>query len=153
MQKLNFDEVINKLVEEDRRYEAKAYRFVREGLDYTMKLHKKSPKKAQRHVTGKELLEGLRDFTLREFGPMSKTVLNEWGIMQCRDFGEIVFNLVQHGVLGKSEDDRIEDFENVYEFDDAFVKPYTPAPMKLRGESDPTSSSKGKRSSKTSLNN
>ena len=59
---------------------------------------------------------------------MSKFVLNEWGIGSCHDFGQIVFNLVQYGVLGKSDNDRVEDFSETYTFDDAFIKPFLPSP-------------------------
>jgi uncharacterized repeat protein (TIGR04138 family) len=126
MQKNNFDQVVAEIVKTDPRFNAQAYRFVREGLDYTLKLHKRTQGTVPRHVTGPELLEGLRQYTLKEFGPMGKTVLNEWGITRCEDFGAIVFNLVQHGILGKSENDKPEDFAEIFTFDEAFVKPFLP---------------------------
>ncbi len=125
MQNTNFDEVINEILELDPRYHYKAYTFVREGLDHTLKARKKNAS-AARHVNGKELLEGIRDFALKEYGPMTKLVLEEWGIRECRDIGHIVFNLVEKGILGKSENDNIDDFADAYNFDDAFVKPYQP---------------------------
>ena len=78
------------------------------------------------HVSGQELLHGLREFALKEYGPMSKAVLNEWGIKTTDDFGQVVFNLVNSGVLGKNENDSPNDFKNVFTFDDAFVKPFVP---------------------------
>ena len=45
---------------------------------------------------------------------------------KCRDFGEIVFNLVEHGILGRTENDSLEDFENGYEFATAFNEPFLP---------------------------
>ena len=130
MPKLNFDQVVDSILEKDSRYDAKAYTFVREGLDFTLKKGKRRGHAPNRHVSGTELLEGLREFTVREFGPMGKMVLNEWGVSSCEDFGAIVFNLVQTGIFGKSETDRLEDFAGVYTFDDAFVKPFLPAKAK-----------------------
>jgi uncharacterized repeat protein (TIGR04138 family) len=138
MQKNNFEQVIQNIVVGDSRYSINAYHFVRSALDFTIKAQKKSSA-ASRHVTGPELLEGIRQFTLREFGPMSKFVLNEWGVASCHDFGQIVFNLVQYGVLGKSDNDRVEDFSETYTFDEAFIKPFLPAPSlaSVRGRKKP----------------
>lgn len=126
MQKNNFDQVVAEILQTDTRFDAQAYRFVREGLDFTLKLHKRTQGSVPRHVSGPELLEGLRQFTLKEFGPMGKMVLNEWGITRCEDFGAIVFNLVQRGILGKSENDKPEDFAEIFTFDEAFVQPFLP---------------------------
>lgn len=127
MQKLNFVKVVEQITEKDPRYVPTAYSFVREGLDHTLNLLKKNKgASTNTHVSCSELLEGLRDYTIKEFGPMGKTVLNEWGINNCADFGNIVFNMVEHGVLGKSENDRLDAFEEIWSFDDAFVKPFLP---------------------------
>jgi hypothetical protein len=64
---------------------------------------------------------------LQEFGPLAKTVLNEWGIENCAQVGDIVFQLVQYGVLGKSETDRPEDFQEIWTFTEAFVLPFQPS--------------------------
>jgi uncharacterized repeat protein (TIGR04138 family) len=80
-----------------------------------------------RHVSGQELLGGIRDYALAQFGPMTQMVFEEWGIKRCEDFGEIVFNMVEIGLLGKTEKDSREDFANGYDFDDAFRKPFRPA--------------------------
>lgn len=77
-------------------------------------------------MTGAELLDGLRVFALDQYGPLTKTVLNSWGIKRCTDFGEIVFNLIEYNVFSKTENDRREDFVDLYSFDDAFVKPFLP---------------------------
>jgi uncharacterized repeat protein (TIGR04138 family) len=127
MQKPNFSETLDRILKQDGRYDRDAYVFVREGLDYTLKLHKKVIQGAKRHVTGQELMEGLRRYALQQFGPMSKTVLNFWGVHKCEDFAEIVFNMVDEGILGKSDQDRREDFKDGYDFDEAFVKPYRPS--------------------------
>lgn len=110
----------------DRRYDAGAYLFVREGLDYTLKLLKKQGHSPARHVRGQELLDGLRQFALDEFGPLAKTVLNHWGVHHGEDFGEIVFNLVEIGVLGKTDEDSRADFKGGFDFDTAFVQPFLP---------------------------
>ena len=80
-----------------------------------------------RHVTGPELLHGVRQYAVKEFGPMVVTVFDSWGIHSCEDFGHMVFNLIGAGVFGKTEDDSIEDFKKVYDFEEAFVTPFAPA--------------------------
>jgi uncharacterized repeat protein (TIGR04138 family) len=127
MQKVNFSKVVEDIMEQDKRYERKAYEFVREGLDYTLRsLKRDSSNPSASHVSGQELLEGLRDYSLKEFGPMAMTVLSEWGICKCEDFGNIVFHLVNQGVLGKNDRDSIEDFKGTWSFEDVFVKPFLP---------------------------
>ena len=83
---------------------------------------------AQRHVTGGELLDGIRKYALNEFGPMAKTVFTAWGIRACADFGQLVFNLVNKGILGKTDQDTLQDFTHGYDFDAAFCAPYRPEP-------------------------
>ena len=126
MAKPNFSKVVEQICEKDLRYSPDAYHFVQEGLNHTLKGLKRGGQHAHRHVSGQELLHGLRDFALKEYGPMSKAVLNEWGIKATDDFGQIVFNLVNASVLGKNETDSPNDFKNVFTFDDAFVKPFVP---------------------------
>jgi uncharacterized repeat protein (TIGR04138 family) len=109
------------LLEQDSRYKPEAYLFVREGLDYTVHALKKP-----RHVSGQELLEGMRDYALQEYGPVTRRVLSEWGINACVDFGNIVFNLVSAGLLGKTEEDSINDFMDGYDFHEAFILPFQP---------------------------
>ena len=126
MQEINFDEAIELILTRDARYKREAYTFVREALDFTQKLIVKENRGQIRHVSGQELLEGIRQFALQQFGPMVVTVFAEWGIRNCRDFGEIVFNMVETGVLAKTEHDTREDFQNGYDFTDAFRKPFWP---------------------------
>ena len=126
MQSLNFEEAIRKIVAEDGRYEPEAYTFVQEAIYYTQKALGRH-KQEQKHVGGKELLKGIRDYALDMFGPMTPTVLSEWGIHSCEDFGEIVFNLIQHKQATQSQSDSREDFKNGYDFDDAFRKPFLPS--------------------------
>jgi len=127
MQEVNFDEVVDKLYAQDPRYVRDAYHFTREALEYTQKLITRENKGTERHVTGQELLEGIRQFALQQYGPMTITVLEEWGIRECRDFGEIVFNMVESGLLRKTDKDTRDDFQKGYNFVDAFRKPYWPA--------------------------
>ena len=127
MQEVNFDEVVAQIVDKDPRYHRDAYTFLREGLDFTQKLISKENRGATRHVTGQELLDGLRQYALQEFGPMAKTVLEEWGVTQCSDFGNLVFNMVEIGLLAKTDKDSHDDFQTGYDFTDAFCKPFWPA--------------------------
>ena len=129
MQKPNFGESVDEILRRDNRYDRDAYYFVREGLDFTLKMLKKQhhTEITKRHVSGQELLEGLRRYALDQFGPMSKTVLDYWRVRNCEDFGEIVFNMVEKGILGKTEQDRREDFRGGFDFEEAFVKPFRPA--------------------------
>ena len=130
MQNPDFSEIVALICKEDPRFDRKAYDFVRLGLDHTVKeLRKKDAARAERsrHVSGPELLEGLRVYALDQFGPLAKTVLNTWGVQRCRDFGDIVFNLIEYNVFSKTENDRREDFSDLFDFDEAFVKPFQPA--------------------------
>jgi uncharacterized repeat protein (TIGR04138 family) len=129
MQNPEFGEIVASICKEDPRFDRHAYDFVRLGLDHTVKeLRKKDAPRAERsrHVSGPELLEGLRAYALEQYGPMAKTVLNAWGIHRCRDFGDIVFNLIEYNVFSKTDSDRREDFSDVFDFDEAFVKPFQP---------------------------
>lgn len=114
-------ELLEPIIAQDDRYKEQAYIFVREGLDHTVKKLDKP-----RHVSGGELLEGMREYALKEYGPVTKRVLSEWGINECVDFGNIVFNLVDAGLLGKTEEDSIEDFMGGYDFHEAFIQPFQP---------------------------
>jgi uncharacterized repeat protein (TIGR04138 family) len=133
----DFAEIVNLICKEDARFDRKAYDFIRLGLDHTVKeLKSKESSRTtrSRHVSGPELLEGLRVYALDQFGPLTKTVLESWGIHRCSDFGDIVFNLIEYNVFSKTDNDRREDFANLYTFDEAFVKPFLPAKSK-RGPS------------------
>jgi uncharacterized repeat protein (TIGR04138 family) len=115
----DFYEKAEKIVEKDPRYKVAAYAFVMLALNYTLsKLDK------PRHVTGRELLEGIKEFGLAQYGPMTRTVFVYWGIRSTLDFGEIVFNLVKDKLLGKTEEDKLEDFDGVYDFEEEFEKKY-----------------------------
>ncbi len=112
------------LIRQDPRFHPEAYRFVYDALDYTVRLSTGEPDSdpddiddleeddlpPSQHVTGQDLLEGLRLFALEEFGCLAATVFEAWGIKRSEDFGEVVFNLVEHGLMGKQESDSKTDF-------------------------------------------
>jgi uncharacterized repeat protein (TIGR04138 family) len=127
MQKIGFADALDSIVASDPRYQRDAYAFLRDALDFTTKQQKKVKGVSVRHVTGPELLDGVRQYALKEFGPLVMTVFDNWGIHSCEDIGNMVFNLIGAGVFGKTEEDSIEDFKNVYDFEEAFVKPFAPA--------------------------
>eukprot|EP00752_Nemacystus_decipiens_P013561 g12019.t1 len=113
------------------RYPVDAFLFVQRGLDFTVnRLHGDieddfedlAPEayESQRHVSGQDLCAGLRDFAIKEYGLLARTVLRRWHITSCRDFGQIVFAMVDGGLMRKTEDDTIHDFNNVFDFASAF---------------------------------
>ena len=126
MQEVSFEETIDQSVVKDPRYQRDAYLFLRDALDYTQKQVAKQSKGEVRHVSGPELLEGIREYALQQFGPMAMTVFAEWGVHSTADFGEIVFNMVDIGLLAKTDRDTRADFGGVYVFEEAFRKPYLP---------------------------
>jgi uncharacterized repeat protein (TIGR04138 family) len=105
------DELLGEVLERDHRYAREAYVFVSEALGYTVQ---KAGRKG--HVTGRELCEGLAEFALQQFGRLARTVLENWGVHRSEDVGEIVFNMVEAGLLRKTEEDRREDFAGVLDF-------------------------------------
>ena len=136
MQKIGFAEALESIVANSPRYHRDGYIFLRDALDFTTKQQKKIKGVSVRHVTGPELLDGVRQHALKEFGPMVITVFDSWGIQSCEDIGHMVFNLIGVGVFGKTEEDSIKDFKNVYDFKEAFVRPF--APTKAETAKPPT---------------
>jgi uncharacterized repeat protein (TIGR04138 family) len=126
MHKVNFEDELEKVLARDPRFERDAYFFVREALDHTQKLIGRATTEI-RHVSGQQLLDGIKDYALLQFGPMAITVLEEWGIRRGEDFGEIVFNMVEQGLLSKTKNDSRADFAGGYDFDTAFRKPFLPS--------------------------
>jgi len=107
------------VLREDPRYAREAYYFVMEALSFTCR-----DLEREGHVSGRELLKGLRKYALGEYGPMARVTLAEWGIERCEDVGNIVFNLVGHNLLRKTDEDSIEDFASGYDFHEAFDAPF-----------------------------
>jgi uncharacterized repeat protein (TIGR04138 family) len=137
---------IAKLLKEDNRFAFDAYVFVFEALGYAqnvLEMGNESPSEPpeieepateqeetpERHISGQELCESIRLFALEQFGYMSKSVLNSWGIHGTGDFGEIVFNLIRIGQMRKTKTDCREDFNDVYDFDVAFRRDFKIAPQ------------------------
>lgn len=122
MSKKNVHDTWNKLqrvVRKDGRFSLQSYQFIFEALDYTAtQLGKKynSSIEKERHVTGQELSEGTKQYAIEKFGYMARIVLEQWGITKSGEFGEIVFNLVDSGLMGKTETDSIDDFKDLYDF-------------------------------------
>lgn len=138
MQDLDFNEIIGLICKEDPRYDRKAYVFLREGLDHAVReLKKRDTERAKSslHITGEELLMGLRAYALDQYGPLAMTVLDSWGVRRCGDFGDMVFNLIEYNVFSKTDQDKREDFTEVYTFADAFVKPFLPQTPRKPGVS------------------
>lgn len=126
MQPPNFEQSVKKITAAEPRFHAEAYFFVRDALDFTRRGSSR-PRNASRDVSSKELLDGLRRHALETYGPMAVTVLAEWGVHRCEDFGEIVFNLIAHNFEGQSDTDSRDDFKSGYTFEDAFRKPFLPS--------------------------
>jgi uncharacterized repeat protein (TIGR04138 family) len=110
-------------------YPPEAYVFVQQGLGYTVeKIHQATDPEASHHVGGRELCEGLREFALKQWGLLARLVLARWSITTTMDFGRIVFAMVEHDLLQKTEEDQVEDFRQVYDFGAAFETNYKIAP-------------------------
>lgn len=120
---------IAELLRTDRRYRFDAYLFVFEALRFAQEkmgmgvdpdADRDEEDEAERHVTGQQLCEAMRRFAHEQYGRLAKQVLNHWGIHSTGDFGEIVFNLIEIGQMRKTPEDRREDFDDVFDFDEAF---------------------------------
>jgi len=118
------DEKLTALLASDKRYSPQAYQFVFEALQHVQKKlgRLKFEAEEERHVTGQELCEGIREFALQQFGLMALTVLHSWGVKETADFGQIVFNLIRSGHMRKTDRDTLDDFTGVYRFEEAFGK-------------------------------
>jgi len=115
------------IVQRDPRYTYEAYEFMFAALDHTLerlgkRANESGEQQTSRHVTGPELLDGVRDLALREFGLMARTVFRMWGVNSTGDFGEIVFNLIDAKLMSKTPEDSRTDFQNVYDLDKALVQ-------------------------------
>ncbi len=116
-----------KIAQEDGRYSPEAFEFLFHGLDRAVKLAGREEKQGPgRHVSGQELLQGMKEHALELFGPLAAHVWRSWGIHSTRDWGHIVFLLVDAELLNRQDGDRIEDFEHGFDFDEVFVRGYRP---------------------------
>ena len=113
------EEVTLEVARKYKRYDAEAYRFVFESLDHL--IHKLD---RRRHVSGSELSHGIRELALERFGFLARIVLESWGVRRTDDFGVMVYHLIEEGVMSKTDEDRQEDFNGVYDFHEAFDRDY-----------------------------
>ena len=112
---MDFAKGVTEIAKHDDRYSKEAYFFVSESLSFTQEMLDRKG-----HVTGRELLEGMKRYALDEYGYMARVVLESWGVKRTEDVGEIVFSMVNHSLLGKTETDTHEDFEDGYDFKKVF---------------------------------
>jgi uncharacterized repeat protein (TIGR04138 family) len=123
------------VVRRDPRYAYEAYEFTFAALAHTQKMLGKVPPpeteaadpahvEPSYHVSGRQLLEGAIALALEQFGLMARTVFRVWGINRTDDFGELVFNLVEAGLMSKTNEDNRADFQNVFDLDEALVRGY-----------------------------
>ncbi len=121
---------IFQVLERDNRYKLEAYQFVRDALSYAhdelrMGEARETPgeeesPRLETHLTGQQLCEAIRLFAIDQFGLMARVVLKNWGVSHTGDFGDIVYNMIDIGLMKKSDSDRREDFDGVYDFIEAF---------------------------------
>jgi uncharacterized repeat protein (TIGR04138 family) len=119
----------------DGRFSPEAFRFLFESLPHAMRLSgKENAEGAERHVTGQEVLEGMRVHAEQLFGPLAAAVWRSWGVRETLDWGKIVFLLVENGLLNRQDSDTIEDFRAGFDFDEVFVRRYrVPLPEAVGG--------------------
>lgn len=129
MQAMQFEQSVAAILKRDKRFDAHAYFFLKDALDFTLKRIAEGNGGQARHVSGPELLEGFRDFSLEQFGPMASTLMSEWGVRKCQDVGDMVFLLIDEQVFGKQDSDRPEDFTEIFDFEEVLVKPFLPKRM------------------------
>lgn len=122
----DFYHIVEEIYGCDGRYKPDAYEFVMQALHATQKKLKR-----RGHLQGVELLEGIRGFVIDQYGPMAKTVLHHWGVTSTQDFGNIVFNMIDHKILSKRDEDSLDDFKDVYDFDAAFGHLFRDTPLTI----------------------
>ena len=118
---------IEEIAKEDGRYDARALKFVFEGLAATIDKFRQQedPEAMPRHITGQELARGLAEVAQQRWGRLAAMVLEYWGIRTTRDFGEIVYLMIDYGWMTSQETDTIDDFDHVFDFTEVFEKNYT----------------------------
>ena len=120
MTELQFaDEVLDQLQQRNPRFHSRSYLFVLQALHSVIQSLDEP-----RHISGRELTEGVRELAIGRYGPLARTVLEHWGIHETEDVGGVVFALVEQGILIKQDDDRPEDFVDLFDFEEAFESNY-----------------------------
>ena len=120
---------IFELLRRDSRYHIDAYQFVRDALAFAqdkleMGKPSETPESAESHLTGQQLCEAIRIYAIEQFGLMARAVLQNWGITNTGCFGDIVYNLIEIEMMKKSDSDRREDFDDVYDFETVFDRDF-----------------------------
>ena len=130
---------LRKVAREDGRYRIQAYQFLFDALDATVRAAgKASSGTNEKHVSGVELLDGMRQYASQMFGPLAAQVWRSWGVRSTEDWGRIVFRLVESGLLRRQDSDSIDDFAGGYDFEEVFVRAYEPrVPADLDAVSQP----------------
>ncbi len=127
----SYYQTIYKIIDGDSRYPLEAYLFVQEAVSYSLESFHADREKRDFHLNGHELLDGIRLCVLDRFGAMAHYVFREWGITRTEDFGNIVFNMIDHNLLHARPEDSIKDFANGYDFEKEFRAPFTPEGKKI----------------------
>ncbi|HLZ46378.1 MAG TPA: Minf_1886 family protein [Gemmatimonadales bacterium] len=109
------DAALAEIRKRDGKYHERAYVFVLAALEFAQ-----TRLPARRHLSGAELACACRDFALEQFGMLAGAVLTHWGVHTTEDFGEIVFMLIEVGLLARQPTDKLEDFQDVYDFAEVF---------------------------------
>lgn len=117
-----FLEQIDTIADAHPRYRRQSFLFIHSALYHTVRRLEKEclESSGSRHVTGQELSWGIADYAREQYGPLARSVFEHWGIHTTRDFGEIVYCLIDHGLMSKTSEDRLEHFDDVYKFADVF---------------------------------
>ena len=136
MQAVQFEESIANILKRDARFDAQAYFFLKEALDFTLKRIAEDNEGQARHVSGPELLAGFRDCALEQFGPMASTLMAEWGVHRGEDVGDMVFHLIEEQVFGKQESDSHQDFADVLDLLKELQEPFLPKSKLAPAEGD-----------------
>lgn len=132
---MDFYEAVNKIVLKDDRYHSDSYEFVNDAVIYTVKrFESKRTNGESRHVSGQELLMGVIEYAIKRFGPLAYEVLCEWGIKDGMAVGSIVFNMLEYGLLSKTDRDSIEDFNVPIDFERNLKAPFIAPPCSLEGQ-------------------
>jgi len=126
MQAIQFEQAVAAILQRDKRFDPHAYFFLKDALDFTLKRIAEGNGGQPRHVSGPELVTGLRDLALEQFGPMAATLMGEWGVRQCGDIGDMVFHLIEEQIFGKQESDRPEDFSGNFDLEESLRIPFIP---------------------------
>lgn len=133
---ITFNEKLAEVVARDPRFAYEAYEFIYQALDYTVRklgrgieAHSRRGRDVEKantetHVSGPQLLDGVRELALKEFGLMARTVFRQWGLRSSEDFGAIVFILVEADLMSKTDEDSLDDFKDGFDFDSELIEGY-----------------------------